>query len=225
MTFDSLRSLYIHQLRDLYSAESQLARGLSRFMKDAASPELKAAFKEHQKQTKDHVRRLEEVFARMGEQPQGQRCKGMAALIKEGKDLVKEGGDDAIVDAGIIAAAQKAEHYEISGYGTARTMASMLREDDAAEVLQQILNEEGRADQKLTEISEAMLSVAGDPSDRTTDIAMEADRRPGGSDMANYDEALADEDRSPAQPIYPAGTGAHWEEQPRQPREDPISGD
>ena len=213
MSLDSLKTLYLHELRDLYSAEGQLVRALPRLQKAADSPELATALKNHLQQTKEHLRRLDQIFADMGEDPKGPRCKGMAALLKEGKDMLKEGGDAGVLDTALIAAAQKVEHYEMSGYASVRNMAAMLREDRAAEVLQQTLNEESAAEQILSELSEATMSVAGTASQRLTDIGMQADRMPGGADMQGYTETLASERPGPAEPMNPAGTGAHWEEE------------
>jgi ferritin-like metal-binding protein YciE len=198
-TLDSLHSLYVHELQDLHSAETQLVKALPKMAKAASSPELKSAFNTHLAQTKEHVRRLEQLLAGLGQEPGGQKCKGMAGLIKEGQDLIKEGkngADGSVLDCGLITAAQKVEHYEIAGYGSARTYAQMLREDSAAELLQQTLNEEGQTDEILTELAEATLSVASTASHRMTDIAMHGDAQPGGVDQAarQADVGVADED-------------------------------
>jgi ferritin-like metal-binding protein YciE len=225
MAMDSLKSLYLHELRELYSAETMLARALPRLIRAAESPELKSTLKHHQQQTKEHARRLEQIFATLGEDPKGPRSKGAAAIIKAGKDLTKQDGDSAVMDASLIAAAQKVEHFEIAGYGTVRTYAAMLGDRNAAELLQQTLNEEAATDQALTELSEAVLSIAGQAPERATDIAMEADRMPGGVDMQGYTEALVDEGTSPAEPIEPAGSGAHWEDEQPEPSRDRLTGD
>jgi ferritin-like metal-binding protein YciE len=191
MPIDTLQALFAHQLEDLHSAEKQLVRALPQFSRAAQSPELKAAFKKHQAETRQHVQRLEQALAQAGGTTNGARCRGMAALIKEGRDLLKQGGDPAVLDAALITAAQKIEHYEIAGYGSARTYADMLGLAGAAELLQQTLNEEGLADETLTELAEATLSVAAaaggpaqpgltPPAGRLTDIAMHGDTEPGG---------------------------------------------
>lgn len=203
MAFQNLRELYLHQLRDLYSAENQLSRALPQLARAASAPELQAALKQHHKQTREQARRLDQVFAQLGESPAGQRCKAMAALIKEAKDLIKEGGEPAVLDAGLIAAAQKVEHYEISGYGSARTLASMLRDDEAAELLQTTLNEEGTADETLAELAEATLSLDGDTG-RTADIGLYGDTRVGGTDFPGNRLSEADE----SEPLAGAGQGA-----------------
>ncbi len=184
MPLDSLHALLVKELHDLHSAEAQLVKAMPRMAKAATSPELKEALTTHLEQTREHVRRLEQVLQAVGAAPNGVRCKPMAALIKEGQDLLKQGGQPAVLDAGLITAAQKIEHYEISSYGSARTYANMLRYDDASELLQQSLNEEGAADEILTELAEATLSVEAAP-DRTTDIAMHGDTEPGGADEAS----------------------------------------
>ncbi len=192
MTLDSLQSLYVHELQDLYSAETQLVKALPKLAKAAHSPELKTAFTNHLAQTKEHARRLEQLLTGLGAEPGAVKCKGMAGLIKEGQDLIKEGkngAEPAVLDSGLITAAQKVEHYEIAGYGSARTYAQMLREDTAADVLQQTLNEESQTDETLTELAQATLSVAAE-SRRLGDIAMSGDARPGGVDMAGVNGTM-----------------------------------
>lgn len=192
MRLDTLHNLYLHELHDLYSAENQLVKALPKLAKAANSPELKSALTNHLAQTQEHVRRLEQLLAGAGQEPDGHKCKGMAGLIKAGQDLIKEGKDGAqaaVLDSALITAAQKVEHYEIAGYGSARTYAQMLRLDQAADVLQQTLNEEGQTDETLTELAEATLSVAADAR-RIDDIAMHGDTQPGGVDMAAVTSAL-----------------------------------
>ena len=182
-TLDSLHSLYVHELQDLYSAETQLVKALPKLAKAASSPELKSAFTSHLAQTKEHVRRLEQLLAGLGQEPGGQKCKGMAGLIKEGQDLIKEGkngAEAAVLDSGLITAAQKAEHYEIAAYGSARKYAQMLGEESAAALLQQTLNVEGQADETLTGLAGATLSVASAASQRVTGSAMHGDAQQGG---------------------------------------------
>jgi ferritin-like metal-binding protein YciE len=191
MTLETLRSLYLHELQDLHSAESQLVKALPKLAKAANSPELKSAFTKHLAETREHVRRLEQILNGLGEEAGGHKCKGMAGLIKEGQDLVKSGqngAEAAVLDSALITAAQKVEHYEIAGYGSARTYAQMLREDSAADVLQQTLNEEGQTDETLTEIAQATLSVAAQAR-RMNDIAMHGDARPGGVAMEAHNGA------------------------------------
>ena len=159
MKLDSLETLYVEELRDLYNAENQLLKALPKMAKAASSPELQQAFEEHLDQTQEHVDRLEEIFDKLGQSPKGKKCKAMEGLIEEGSEILEEEGDPSVIDAGIIAAAQKVEHYEIASYGTVRAFANMLGEEDAAELLQQTLDEEGEADKRLTELAEEIVNV------------------------------------------------------------------
>ena len=158
MKLDSLRTLWIEEMRDLYNAEHQLLKALPKMAKRASTPELKEAFESHLEETRTHVERLEEIFAKLGKKPSGKTCKAMKGLVEEGSEMLKEDGPDSVIDAGIIAAAQRVEHYEMAGYGAARTFASLLGEDDAEELLQTTLDEEGAADEKLTEIAESIVN-------------------------------------------------------------------
>jgi ferritin-like metal-binding protein YciE len=159
MKLDSFRNLYIEELRDLYDAEHQLLKGLPAIAESAVLPELKAAFADHIEQTKTHVERLESIFDGLGEDPLGNPCKTMTGLIAECNDLIKEErkADPGVLDAALIAAMQKIEHFEIAGYGCARTFAEILRERDAAKLLQQSLDEEGETNRMLNGL--AMRSV------------------------------------------------------------------
>jgi ferritin-like metal-binding protein YciE len=159
MKLDSLETLYIEELRDLYNAENQLLKALPKMAKGAASPELKLAIEDHLEQTKDHVERLDEIFEKLDKKPTGKTCKAMKGLIEEGSEILEDEGEDSVLDAGIIAAAQKVEHYEIASYGTVRAFADMLGEEDAAELLQQTLDEEGETDKRLTELAEEIVNV------------------------------------------------------------------
>lgn len=154
MKLKSLKDLYIDQLKDLHSAETQMTKALPKMAKASSSPELQSAFQEHLEQTKGHVRRIEKIFDRLDMSAKGKKCKGMEGLIKEGEELIHEDPDAAVLDAGLIAAAQRVEHYEIAGYGAARTYARLLGDDEAATVLQQTLDEEGKANKKLTQLAE-----------------------------------------------------------------------
>jgi ferritin-like metal-binding protein YciE len=158
MAMDSLKDLYIDELKDLYNAESQLLKALPRLARKASSPDLKAAFEEHLGQTEGQVNRLEKIFKKLGEKPTGKTCKAMKGLVEEGKEIIEEDGDESVLDAALIGAAQKVEHYEIAGYGTARTFASMLGEDDAMELLQATLDEEAATDKKLTALAESLVN-------------------------------------------------------------------
>jgi ferritin-like metal-binding protein YciE len=159
MKLDSLETLYIEELRDLYNAENQLVKVLPKMAKNASAPELKQAFEDHLEETKGHIERLEEIFDKLDQKPTGKTCQGMKGLIEEGSEILEHEGPGSVLDAGIIAAAQKVEHYEIAGYGTARAFADMLGEEDAAELLQQTLDEESEADKRLTELAEEIVNV------------------------------------------------------------------
>jgi ferritin-like metal-binding protein YciE len=164
MELSSLRELYITELRDLYSAENQILKALPKMAKTASSEELKNAFQEHLEQTKTHVERLEQIFKNLDATPKGKKCKGMEGLIEEGKELMQQDAEPEVLDAGMIGAAQKVEHYEMAGYGCVRTYAKVLGDEEAAELLQQTLEEEEETDKKLTEIAESSINVeaAGD---------------------------------------------------------------
>ena len=149
----SLDEVLTDQIRDLYDAEKQLVKELPRMAKAASHQELRAAFKEHLEITKGHVTRLEQVFESMGVKAKGKPCKGMKGLLEEGRELRKEGYEDAQLDCALIGAAQKVEHYEISGYGTARTIAKATGKKEAAQLLDETLKEEGEADKILTRVS------------------------------------------------------------------------
>jgi ferritin-like metal-binding protein YciE len=158
MKLNSLNKLYLEELRDLYSAETQLVKALQKMAKGASSDELKEAFESHLGQTKEHVERLTEIFDRLGEKPTGKTCQAMKGLIEEGSEMLEQEGDESVIDAGLIAAAQRVEHYEIAAYGTVRTFANLLGEDDAAELLQQTLDEEGETDKQLSELAEGIVN-------------------------------------------------------------------
>ena len=158
MKLDTLKKLYVEELRDVYSAEQQLLKALPKMAKGASSDELKQAFEDHLEQTKSHVERLEEIFETLDEKPTGKTCKAMKGLIEEGSEILKEEGEDSVLDAGIIAAAQKVEHYEMATYGTLRTWADLLNEDEAASLLQETLDEEAQADKTLNELATEVIN-------------------------------------------------------------------
>ena len=158
MKLDNLKKLYIEELRDLYSAENQLLKALPKMAKGAASTELKQAFENHLEETEGHVERLEEIFEDLDESPKGKTCQAMKGLVEEGSEILEEEGEESVLDAGIIAAAQKVEHYEIASYGTVRTFAELLGEKEAVKLLQQTLDEEGAADEKLNELAEDIVN-------------------------------------------------------------------
>ena len=156
MKSHSLQELYLGELRDLYDAEHQIIKALPKMISKTSSEELKSALTEHLEVTRRQAERLEQIFENMGEKAKAQKCKGMAGVIEEGSELLKEAEDEDVRDAAIIASAQKVEHYEMAGYGTVRTWATLLGEDDAVNLLEETLNEEKEADQKLTEIAESI---------------------------------------------------------------------
>jgi ferritin-like metal-binding protein YciE len=155
MKLESLKDLYLEQLKDLYSAETQLVGGLPDMARAATSQDLKAAFNDHLRQTEEHVRRLERIFQDLQQDPKGHTCEGMKGLIKEGQEMIKMRGEAAVIDAGLIAAAQRVEHYEIAGYGTVRTYAELLGKEDHVTLLERTLQEEEQADELLTELAES----------------------------------------------------------------------
>jgi ferritin-like metal-binding protein YciE len=167
MKLDSLRTLWIEEMRDLYNAENQLLKALPKMAKKASTPELKEAFETHLDETQNHVERLEQIFTNLGKKPSGKTCKAMKGLIEEGSEMMSEDGPDSVIDAGIIAAAQRVEHYEIAGYGVVRTFASILGEDEAEDLLQETLDEEAAADEKLTEIAENTVNDDADEAEET----------------------------------------------------------
>ncbi len=158
MALQSLEDLFLEGLKDVYNAEQQIVKALPRMAKKASAPELRKAFEQHLKQTETQVQRLERIFSKMDEKAKGKTCKGMQGLIEEGKEKMSEDISDEVLDAALIAAAQKVEHYEIAAYGTLRTYAEMLGMDDAAKLLQQTLDEEGQTDKKLTQLAEQLVN-------------------------------------------------------------------
>src|SRR5580692_2606553 len=160
MEMNRLKHLYIEELRDLYSAETQLVKALPKMANAASSKDLRAGFEEHLGQTKEHVARLEKILKALGESAKGKKCKGMEGLIKEGSEMIEEDPVPEELDAGLISAAQRVEHYEIAGYGCVSTYAKLLGEAEAASLLEQTLAEEKETDEKLTELAEQINVVA-----------------------------------------------------------------
>ncbi len=158
MSMESLQDLYVDQLRDLYNAENQLVKALPKMAKASTSEELQTAFSDHLEETKGHVERLEQIFEKLVDKSGGKTCKAMKGLIEEGSEMMDEDAEPSIMDAGLIAAAQRVEHYEMAGYGCVRTFAKMLGDDEAARILQETLNEEGDADKKLTQLAQSVIN-------------------------------------------------------------------
>ncbi len=155
---ETLHDLLTDELKDMFSAETQLTKALPRMAKNATHPELKQAFQQHLKETEEHIRRIERICAELDIKPRGKKCMGMEGLIEEGKEVMTEAKDDDVMDAGLIGAAQKVEHYEISAYGTARAHAQQLGYTNAVNVLQQTLDEESKTNELLTQIAERMVN-------------------------------------------------------------------
>ncbi|HSL45513.1 MAG TPA: ferritin-like domain-containing protein [Anaerolineales bacterium] len=155
----TLDDLFVDLLKDLYSAEKQLVKALPKMAKNASSTDLQKAFQEHLKQTERQVERIDRIFVEMGGSPRGKKCVGMEGLVEEGNEIMKEDAEPEVMDAGLIAAAQKVEHYEIAGYGTARAWAQRLGYDKAARLLQETLDEESMANEKLTQIAESHVNM------------------------------------------------------------------
>ena len=153
---NTLHDVYVEQLKDLYSAETQLIKALPKMAKAATAQDLAQGFEEHLEQTKGHAARLEEIFKGLDEKPTGKKCKAMEGLIKEGAETIEENASPAAKDALLIAAAQRVEHYEIAGYGTVKTYANLLGETEAARLLEQTLQEEVETDEKLTAAAESI---------------------------------------------------------------------
>lgn len=177
----SLRQLYVDELKDLYSAETQLTKALPKMAKAASNAELRQAFEEHLRQTSEHVSRLEQIFEKLEEKATGKKCLGMDGLIKEGSETIQEDYEGAVMDAAIIGAAQRVEHYEIAGYGTVRELAELLGEDEHVSLLEQTLEEEKQADEKLTQLAEDIYSRTGLESEGAVEEEPTGSRRSKGS--------------------------------------------
>jgi len=160
MSLDSLEKLFIEELKDVYNAEKQILRALPRMAKTAESPDLRQAFTKHLRETEGQVKRLERIFQELGHAPRGKKCKGMEGLLEEGKEILEEDGEPAVIDAALISAAQRVEHYEIAAYGCLRTYAQLLGYSTAEQLLQQTLAEEEAADQKLSQLGESGINQA-----------------------------------------------------------------
>ena len=159
MELDTLKDLYVDEIKDLYSAEKQLIKALPKMAKAANDDQLREAFRTHLKETAQHAARLEQICQELGVSPRGKKCVGMEALIEEGSELIKENPDPEVLDAGLISKAQHVEHYEIAGYGTVRTYAQVLGEKGVAKLMAQTLKEEKAADKKLTGIAEGSVNA------------------------------------------------------------------
>jgi ferritin-like metal-binding protein YciE len=159
MELETLRDLYILELKDLYSAEKQIIKALPKMAKASSNRQLAAAFSLHLTQTKKHAERLEQVLSNLNESTRGPKCAGMEGLLKEGDEMITEDAADEVRDAGLIAAAQRVEHYEIAGYGCARTYAEELGDKKGAKLLDMTIQEEGDTDKKLTKIAKSVINL------------------------------------------------------------------
>lgn len=160
MKLENLKDLYVKELKDLYSAEKQIIRALPKMINAASSEDLAEGFKEHLEQTKEHAARLERILQKHEQTTRGPKCKGMEGLLKEGAETIEEEADDDVRDAALISAAQRVEHYEIAGYGCARTYAELVGDDEGAEILQTTLNEEADTDKRLTQLATTVINAA-----------------------------------------------------------------
>jgi ferritin-like metal-binding protein YciE len=173
----TLKELYVDELRDLYDSEQQLIKALPKMVKAANSTDLSSGFEEHLEQTKEHARRLEQIFQALGEPVKGKKCKGMQGIVAEGGEAISEGFEGPLMDAALIGAAQRVEHYEIAGYGTVHAFATVLGEDEAASLLEQTLQEEKETDQKLTELSADINQQAAESADSGPKMVKEESKR------------------------------------------------
>jgi ferritin-like metal-binding protein YciE len=155
-SLENLNDLFVHELRDLYDAEQQLTKALPLLATAASAPQLRQAFEEHLEETKEQARRLEQIFKGLGESAEGKSCKAMAGLVAEARETIDIDADPDVLDAALIVAAQKVEHYEIAGYGSVRTFARVLNYGDAARLLETTLKEESRTDERLTQLAERL---------------------------------------------------------------------
>jgi ferritin-like metal-binding protein YciE len=168
MKSNRLKHLYVEELKDLYSAENQLIKAIPKMAEASTSPDLRAGFEEHLGQTRGHVARLEKIFKALGESPTGKKCKGMEGLIKEGGEMIEEDPGPEELDAGLISAAQRVEHYEMAGYGCVATYAKLLGETEAESLLRETLEEERDTDKKLTKLSGQINVEAAQAGETTT---------------------------------------------------------
>jgi ferritin-like metal-binding protein YciE len=163
---EGLRKLYIEELKDLYNAENQLVKALPKMAKAVSSDELRQGFEEHLGQTKGHVQRLEQIFQALGENPKGKKCKGMEGLVEEGSEVMQEDFEGALMDAAIIGAAQRVEHYEIAAYGTVCAFAEVLGESEQNSLLAETLQEERETDEKLTQLAQQINPRANEEAEQ-----------------------------------------------------------
>jgi ferritin-like metal-binding protein YciE len=209
MEMDSLRELYVEELKDLWSAETQITKALPKMMKAATNPKLKRAFNTHLKQTERQIKRLERIFKELDESPRGKKCVGMEGLIKEGQELIKEKPEPDVLDAGLIAAAQHVEHYEMAGYGCVRTWARQMGEERHAELLQETLDEEEQTDRLLTELAESEINIEAEETDDEERPATRSRAKQGSKRGASRNGGSSDEeeDESDEEAVGVSGSG------------------
>ena len=176
MQHNALMELYVDELKDLYDAENRLVKALPKVSKAASSDKLRSALEEHLEQTRGHVDRLKEIFDNLGEKPTGKKCAGMIGILKEGEEIVEEDFEDDVMDAALISAAQRVEHYEIAAYGCVRTWADLLGENEASALLDKTLEEEKETDEKLTQLAEEINVQAKDAGSEDEEGEEEAPR-------------------------------------------------
>jgi ferritin-like metal-binding protein YciE len=178
MPNESFKKLYVDELKDLYSAENQLVKALPKMAKAASSEALREGFEEHLEQTKGQVQRLETIFQSLNESPKGKKCMGVEGLVKEGAEVMEEDLEDAVLDAALIGAAQRVEHYEIAAYGTVREFAKVLGETEHASLLEKTLTEEKETDEKLTRLAKQVNALANEGSPEERDEAKPGRKTP-----------------------------------------------
>jgi ferritin-like metal-binding protein YciE len=166
MRNENLKKLYVDELKDLFSAENQLLKALPKMAKAASSDELRSGFEEHLEQTKGHVQRLEQIFESLDESPKGKKCVGMEGLVKEGSEVMEEDFEDAVLDAGLIGAARRVEHYEMAAYGAVCEIAKVLGQTKHASLLEKTLSEEKQTDEKLAELAKDINTLANEESSK-----------------------------------------------------------
>ena len=162
MKLETLKDLYVQELKDLYSAETQIIKALPKMMRASTKKQLATGFQAHLAQTKEHATRLKNILRGHEESTQGPKCKGMEGVLKEGAEMIEEDAEDEVRDAGLISAAQRVEHYEMAGYGCARTYAELIGDHQGAQLLQTTLTEESDTDKKLTKLAESVINVAAE---------------------------------------------------------------
>ena len=165
MEMESLQELLIEEMRDIYNAETQLTKAMPKMAKKASNPQLKKAFETHLRETENQIQRLQKIFDKLGKKPTGKKCAAMTGLIEEGKEMMGEDMEEDTMDAALISIAQKIEHYEIASYGTVRTWAQVLGDEQTAKLLQQTLDEEGKTDKLLTELAESSINIEAAQAD------------------------------------------------------------